>query len=550
MLSSALSQLLERARTRFGLEVEVLDAGLRPVYPQAGSDLSRLIEESPALRRLLQEALAAGRPEQVDDSGLRYQVFPLRRSARTRLTSGLMAVRRSTTSADTRNDIDSWSELARAMIEADFSAAETLSQERQHSRRLLATLRFLRHLVELESEAELAYAIVQAAAVWFDVDARIYERDLAGNLVLHTVLPAARIEDADRHLSSAWLPAAGEALRVGPVAEWGETGMTTETALVPLAADGQPDWVLALLGPLHADAESLLPILGRIVGVQLSTIRARRRDRTRDHFESLLFKDGAAPELRVVQMVRSLAEMTGAANATLTLNRHGHLRRLVSIAASGAAPAALAETPDEWLFAADRFVCALPVTPGVSATLELGPAPGERLTVDAALVTRIGARLLQSWLVGAEPSLPDETMTRLTIEPEVPAFVKRIEQELERAKRFDLRLSLVLIDIPKPSPANGQGAAQLEETLRRELRRSDVLETMDGQRLAALLTHTDAPGSFHAVGRLRRRLAEAAERFNLAGVTVGHAVFSPDCRTAEALVSQAMRDAEPIALGL
>ena len=33
---------------------------------------------------------------------------------------------------------------------------------------------------------------------------------------------------------------------------------------------------------------------------------------------------------------------------------------------------------------------------------------------------------------------------------------------------------------------------------------------------------------------------------NLVGVTVGHAVFSPECRTAEALVSQAVRDAEPI----
>jgi hypothetical protein len=306
--------------------------------------------------------------------------------------------------------------------------------------------------------------------------------------------------------------------------------------------------VLALLGALPADAESLLPVLGRIVGVQLNTIRARRRDRTRDHFESLLLKDGAAPELRVVQMVRSLAEMTSAASATLTLDRRGHLRRLVSIAVSPVAPGHAGEAADGWQFTPDRFVCVLPVTDGVSATLELAAGVAERFTVDAALVTRIAARLLQSWLVGAEPLLADEAMTRVSVEPEVPGFIRRIEQELERAKRFDLRLSLVIIDIPAPSPAEADGPAQLEETLRRELRRSDVLESMPGRRIAALLTHTDAPGSFQAVVRLRRRLAEAATRLRLPGVTVGHAVFSPDCRTADALVSQATRDAEPIAV--
>ena len=44
----------------------------------------------------------------------------------------------------------------------------------------------------------------------------------------------------------------------------------------------------------------------------------------------------------------------------------------------------------------------------------------------------------------------------------------------------------------------------------------------------------------------RRRLAEAAAQLNLAGVTIGHAVFSPQCHTAEALVSQAVKDAEPV----
>jgi GGDEF domain-containing protein len=174
------------------------------------------------------------------------------------------------------------------------------------------------------------------------------------------------------------------------------------------------------------------------------------------------------------------------------------------------------------------------------------PAAGGTFTPDAALVTRIAARVLETWLVGAAPSLIDQPLIPDVAQPAVSAFLRRIEEELERAKRFDLRLSLVLIDVPRQIPGAGDAVAQLHETVRRELRGSDVLGKMNGQRVAALLTHTDGHGSHKVVGRLRRRLADAAGRLNLAGVTVGHAVFSPDCRTAEALVSQAVRDAAPI----
>ncbi len=74
MLSPSLSQLLERARTGFGLEVEVIDARLRHVYPDATTALGRMIEQSPAVRESLGDALAGGRPERLDDSGLEYQL--------------------------------------------------------------------------------------------------------------------------------------------------------------------------------------------------------------------------------------------------------------------------------------------------------------------------------------------------------------------------------------------------------------------------------------------------------------------------------------------
>jgi hypothetical protein len=545
MLSSSLSQLLERARTRFGLEVEVLDATLQHVYPDSTTALGRMIEESPIVRKSLLDALADGRPEELDDSGVQYQVFPLRRAARVRQATALVAVRR-TERVESVDEEKAWPELARAIVEADFAAADALTDERQNSRRLLATLRFLRHLVETDAETELGHAIVQAAAVWFDVDARIFQRDLAGDFVLHTALPGVQVEDAAKRLSSHWFSGSAEAVRLGPIPEWGQAAGGSEVVLVPLSVSGNPDWVLALIGTFPADAESLFAVLGRIVGSQLETIRARRRDRTRERFQALVEQGGAVPELLAVRFVRELADLTGAAYASLVLNRDGRERRLVSVGTSAETPAGPAESSGAWRFAPAEFVCRLPLGERTLATLDLRPAQGESFAPDAELVARVATRVLQVWLAGAEPALRD--VTRESVRPAVSEFVRRIEEELERAKRFDLRLSLVLIDIPGRPSGVRDAASLMQDAVRQELRGSDVLGTMDGDRVAALLTHTDSSGSSQAVGRLRRRLGEAAGRLKLAGVTVGHAAFSPECRTAEALLSQAARDAQPISL--
>jgi len=544
MLSSSLSQLLERARTRFGLEVEVLDSGLQHLYPASSTALARLIEESPAVRQSLLDALADGRPEQLDGVDGQYQVFPLRRLARLRQSSALVAVRRSERTAASSDEEKAWPELARAIVEADFAAADALTDERQHSRRLLATLRFLKHLVETDVEADLGHAIVQAAAVWFDVDARIFQRDLAGDFVLHTSLPGAHVEESEKRLNAQWLEGAVEPVRLGSIPEWGQSIGGSEVVLVPLAVNGSPDWVLALIGSFPADAESLFAVLGRIVGVQLETIRTRRRDRARQHFESLVEQGGAVPELLAVRIVRELTDMTGAASASLILNRRGRERRVVVIGTSPEPPAAPMDASGAWRFTPTEFVCTLPLGDGIFATFDLRAAASEPFAPDAELVVRVAARVLQCWLAGAEPTLAD--LTRESIRPAVSEFVSRIEEELERAKRFDLRLSLVLIDIPGAVSGYSDATSVMKDAVRQELRGSDVLGTMNGDRVAALLTHTDGTGSYKVVGRLRRRLGEAAGRLNLAGVRVGHAAFSPDCRTAEALLSRAAQEAQPV----
>ena len=123
-----------------------------------------------------------------------------------------------------------------------------------------------------------------------------------------------------------------------------------------------------------------------------------------------------------------------------------------------------------------------------------------------------------------------------------PRSRRVFKRSCARANRFDLRLSLILIDVKAPSNI----LAQLQDVLRRELRGSDVTGAMSGTQVAILLTHTDAMGLDNVVRRLKQRLADATERWEVSNMWVGQAALSPECRTADALLELALRRAEAV----
>jgi hypothetical protein len=540
MLSSALSQVLERARTRFGLEVEILNGELRHLFPEGGTELGRSIRESPELRRVLRDVLVVGHPRDIEGAGQRYRVYPLRQSDRIGQKGGLLAVRETDAGELSGGEAGPWSEFARAAIEADLSAGDVLREERHRSRRLLAILRFLRYLIETADQADLTQALVQAAAVWFDVDARIYRRDLAGDFVIHNWLPAAEPDEASRRLDVGMLGSEREVRRLNAVAEVGGFALSGgDVVLIPLAGTSRTDWIMTLAGIVPAEADSVFQVVGRVVGLQLEVLQARRADDVRRRFETIVRQSGLAAERIALQLVGELAQITTAAGASLTLVTNGGSRRIVSLGPPAEDPRVA--PGDTWIMTGQRFVCGLALGANQRAVLELRSREGTGFTIQQADLTVTCAQVLQTWLVGAVSSFNDPTDVPDATQPAI-GFEKRIEEELERAKRFDLHLSLVLVDVSSASHA----VAHILEALRRELRGSDLLGTTSGRQVAALLTHTDDRGLDNVVGRLRRRLADAADRLNISDVKLGQAALSPDCRTADALLSRAVREAETI----
>jgi diguanylate cyclase (GGDEF)-like protein len=138
----------------------------------------------------------------------------------------------------------------------------------------------------------------------------------------------------------------------------------------------------------------------------------------------------------------------------------------------------------------------------------------------------------------ASPSSPDRADT-------VPGgeLDRRLQEEFERARRYSLSFSLVLLDVQPGTRANGDSPHETAERLRREvgarlrreLRLPDFLARYGGEEFAIVLPETGLEGAVQSVTRVQERLAilpfESGSRpqFSAGVVSYPHpAVTQPD----------------------
>jgi hypothetical protein len=171
-------------------------------------------------------------------------------------------------------------------------------------------------------------------------------------------------------------------------------------------------------------------------------------------------------------------------------------------------------------------------------------------TRDDAALTEAVIPVLHGWLSGVTAAVCANPLEAMLPSDDSAAFLARFQEELERARRMDLRLSFILVDIGVRTAAGAapiEPAIEIQAALRRELRGSDLLGTMAERRVGAVLAHTDADALQVVVRRLKQRLAEAARSLNLSSLRLGRAVLTPDCPSADALVARALKETEIVA---
>jgi hypothetical protein len=537
----ALLLLLDRLRSRFALRAELLDASLKPVAPAGGDTFSVAVAADTESRRRALAVLKSGLPEVIAVAADRYHVQPLRARGRSGRIVGLLAIAEAPSSASRRGGdttMEAWTELLRVTLEADLGAASELREERLDARRVLAVLRFVAQILRYD-EDEMTRAVIHAAAVWFDVDARIYRRTLIGDYLVHLHLPGTEVP-VDAQLPAAVVPPPGQSRRIefADLPEdlrWSAGDLFVTT----LATADESDWVLVLAGELPTSAEPLVAALAQALGAQLAK-RGQREIQDATAALHRIIVHGETLDSTALDLLRELIALTGAAAGSVTLHEQGGTRRL---AVHGSARP-VTSIPVAPLLATDQLVHPMPLGGGRTAVIDL--RADTPFTVDAGPVLMAAGRLVHGWLAGADAALradnePQHQLARA-------GFSHRIAEELERAKRFDLGLSMVVIDLDGRA-LEGATIDRLLAAVRAELRGSDLLGVLDDKRIAALLVHTDANGVGSVLPRLRRRVGELAQSLGVPFPRLGRAVFSDECRTASSLLSCAMQNLEAIQQG-
>lgn len=542
MVSPVLAGVLESLRTKFGVRFEMLNTSLLPLVPEAGGELARSVETSSSVRADVTAAIMTGRSRTIAVGDTSYVLQSLRYPGRVRETAGVLGVPRESLVTGTADEdtAERWVEILKTLIEADLEATDSVRVDRLQSRRTWAALRFLGQLSSINSVEELTRAIVHAAAVWFDVDPRIYCRDLEGDLVLHTHLPGVQIGPGGWRLDSHLVAGRSRPLRVAVNDHPDDLRWAApELLLVPLSVASPQDWVLALGGVLPADGELVFGTLGQAIVPHLDRLIIRRRAAVRSRFESLVRRSVRSSERFAVEALRKLIDEIGAASGVLELYEGDQRRRIAMVGAAAQGPDVI---PAEPILAPGHFVVPMELRPGVRAVLDLRPPSGMVFSKESALVTREAAAVLRLWLAGSVQS-----SAAAAEKPSVDwVFLDRVSEELDRAKRFDLSLSLLLLDIDPAESADEGRVGRVIDLVREELRCSDLLGPVGPGRIAVLLVHTDVRGVNSVMPRVRRRMEDELRSVGVPALRIGRAVLTDDCRTAAALLTQASHDVDAV----
>jgi hypothetical protein len=513
-LSPSTWSVLDLLRLRFGVELFVFDASLEPVVETgiAPGAAAALMDE-PGMRERCRAVLATddARSPRTANRAVRAVPFMAGREAQ-----GVLVVTSPERHArELRDDeivtLDAAAQIGIAVVEQDLAQSRDLSAERETSRRYEGVLRFLRVLTQYGTEAELMRGVVQAATLWFDLDCRVYVRTTAEAYSLYAALPGYSARDLPATLSVERVREFARETAVSSPADLDELGwhVARGSALV-LPFGGDPEWVLVVGDVITPEVELTFDAVGHVLGCAL--VRgAMDRDALWRERLSASAPQGFDRALR--DLLRQLSLDLGGHSTRLSMSEGGDAKTL---AFAGDAAAAAGTAAYDLQFGRRRM------------TLEVGHGPGGPTFEQIALL-RAWIRVVEPWLLGA--STGDAPVS----ESEAEIFERRIQDEVERAKRSDAGLGVVLVRAERAATPAAQ--EPLLNALRSASRASDLTGRVRDGMLAIVLIHAKPEGAESVVARLRRRLKSAGAQ---AGIRIGHAMFSPEISSADALIRAAV----------
>ena len=539
-LSPSVRALLDLLQFRCSVAIDIVDATLRAVPPLSSADFVGVIEE-PGVRERCLAVLRSG--ETLIDLGppVPLALYPVRRDGQ--IVGLLVITRRGGKPAaflddDEHRQLEAVSQIARGVVENGLTVGDQLTQAADRTRRLQGILRFISQLSARDGESDMMQAVVQAATVWFDLDCRIYYREPDGDFSLFAALPGVDRSDANSRLDGSRIRDLAAVRRLFSFSDVEVLDWPARRGEVLVVSVGEgPEWVMLLNGAIEPEVELTFTAIAHVIRGELEQEAHRRTEHWQQRLAVHTIQADLPPERALVLLLEELAAAAGAAGAHATLERSGARQRVsTGDGTHERVPPPVEGEPDR-----GRHLRVIPIGFEAQVRLELWgrkePFEFDSLAAVDAWVAAVRPWLSGTTLGAARGDIIDNRTEEL-------AFERRVQDEVERAKRFNLGLSLVLIDSREIASGEVSSATALAEAVRRELRASDLLGHVRGGVLAVLLVHAGPEGAQSVAKRLRLRAAMALAHTHQAVVRLGQAVFSSDCHSGEALIGQALRGLE------
>ena len=434
-----------------------------------------------------------------------------------------------------------------AEVETPTPEGRVDSTDDRQLRRLMATVQALIERAQVGRERELVTTIVQAIAIWYDLDVRAYRQAVDGRFVLDIWLSGTELPLAPRVFTAPPMGAESDVLQISSLAEQeqlGWQGLSGELVLIPIAANLQapPVWILTITDLRDATVPAPILMLCRILGILLEQLTIRRAVELRERVMRRLAQRAESFTALVAGLLDELMFTVQAAEGRLLVKLDAGLQAIAAKGTtweSAAAPETLTGAP---ILTATEMAFLTPVGADSVFVLELRGTEEQPFTVSHARLMEAAMAILRIWAAGVTRGAATVSAERALSRQ--PMFEQRIEEEISRAKRFKLELGLLLFHVP-PELAGEPGAAatsrEVPKAVQRQLRRSDLLGWLSGGELAAVLVHTGAKGVNSAGARLQRSLEAIARSLALPALRVGYASFPGDAETPVELFERARR---------
>ena len=421
-------------------------------------------------------------------------------------------------------------------------------REQEHgdrARRLSAVMRFVAQMRDTPGETELVDSLVQAAAVWYDLDARAYRRGLDGRYELAVHLPGADVADDPGTLDGCDLVSRDAACRVASLSELeqlGWHGQQAEMLLLPVAAADTIRWIIAIAGTVDHETEDLLLLVCRTAGGVIERQDAKRAGEVGSRLGRRMSQGRESFQSRARGLVEEIGALLGAAGVRLSV-RAGERRPLTLALAGGPWDGSPPPAIDAGASVLDagRLTFGLALGNEGVGILEIVARPGLLFGLEEVATAAAAANAVGAWLCGVSSSAGRLREIEGLAVP--PPFEREIQTELDRARRLSLKGGVLVATVPGMAPAPTVLSAVIQ-VVRSELRSSDLLGQLAGGDIAAVLVRTSREGVARAAVRVRQRLDAMARERRLPAVVVGHAMYpgaGPD--SPSSLVARARHEA-------